>query len=605
MTVRVDGITALRASAGAWGTALQWVGLPWLIVTGIVNERPWEVAAISSAVLALAVTLVYGARERLGTVLPYAVALGAVAQVSLLVMVAAGPWQIDYHMIYFAALATLVAFCDWRVVLVGALATAVHHAIITVAMPWAVFPDGTDLWRALFHAAIVTLEVSVLMIITHQLARAFRTSQDAADQAAVTAAEAEDWASRCQDREETSRRQQDGMEHMIERFNRSVVGVLTDLVASAQGLNSTAQTMTKTAQDTRARSGTVAETTAQASENVQTVASAAEELTASLAQARARVDDAAQIARAASAQSTASNAKIGELHSAAQAIGDVVTLIHGIAEQTNLLALNATIEAARAGEAGKGFAVVASEVKSLATQTAEATQKIDDQIATIRSVIADAVSTIQDVARTIDEINTLSAEVNHMVSQQSDATNEIARNVQHAADGTGVVFASMDEVRISADETGAAAVSVENAATHIVTHSESLRQEVSSFLEAVREAGRHRLFDPAIVDLDAELCWPDRTVAGRVVTLSALEAEFTGAPAAGLHEAASLRINGIDLALPCTVHQQTGHTVQLRFDLRPNHLNALIAFTKRWRAQRKTGAPESTPAAPFAQSAAG
>src|SRR3546814_1789206 len=75
---------------------------------------------------------------------------------------------------------------------------------------------------------------------------------------------------------------------------------------------------------------------------------------------------------------------------AAQRIGEVVNLISDIAEQTNLLALNATIEAARAGEAGKGFAVVASEVKNLATQTAKATGEIGQQIGDMKQATGEA-----------------------------------------------------------------------------------------------------------------------------------------------------------------------------------------------------------------------
>ncbi|MEJ2376730.1 MAG: methyl-accepting chemotaxis protein, partial [Pseudolabrys sp.] len=79
----------------------------------------------------------------------------------------------------------------------------------------------------------------------------------------------------------------------------------------------------------------------------------------------------------------ASRAAIEALTKAANQIGDIVTVINQIAEKTNLLALNATIEAARAGEAGRGFSVVASEVKTLATQTGKSTEQIGAKIAEI------------------------------------------------------------------------------------------------------------------------------------------------------------------------------------------------------------------------------
>ena len=84
-------------------------------------------------------------------------------------------------------------------------------------------------------------------------------------------------------------------------------------------------------------------------------------------------------------QAYQTNARVVELSNAAARIGDVVELITTIAAQTNLLALNATIEAARAGEAGRGFAVVAAEVKTLANQTAKATDEIGEQIAGIQT----------------------------------------------------------------------------------------------------------------------------------------------------------------------------------------------------------------------------
>src|SRR3546814_3320408 len=104
-------------------------------------------------------------------------------------------------------------------------------------------------------------------------------------------------------------------------------------------------------------------------------------------------------------QARTTKGEVEALFDAAQRIGAVVNMIQDIAEQTNLLALNATIEAARAGEAGKGFAVVASEGKSLATQTAKATEEISQQIGDIQSSTGSAVQAIAQITATIEEVH--------------------------------------------------------------------------------------------------------------------------------------------------------------------------------------------------------
>src|SRR5205807_3727615 len=131
-----------------------------------------------------------------------------------------------------------------------------------------------------------------------------------------------------------------------------------------------------------------------ASANVQSVASATEEMTSSVNEISRQVQESSRIASEAVKQAQQTDGRINALSQAAGRIGDVVKLITAIAEQTNLLALNATIEAARAGEAGRGFAVVASEVKALASQTAKATEEISTQIGAMQSATNESVGAI-------------------------------------------------------------------------------------------------------------------------------------------------------------------------------------------------------------------
>ena len=178
--------------------------------------------------------------------------------------------------------------------------------------------------------------------------------------------------------------------------------------------------------------------------------------------------------------------RVDTLRETATKIGDVVRLISDIAEQTNLLALNATIEAARAGEAGKGFAVVASEVKSLATQTASATEEIGSQINEMQLATTSAVTAVEEISATVKQINEISTAIAAAVEEQSAATNEISRNAAEASTGTEEVSRNIEQVNELAAETGVAASSVLTASDELAVQAKTLRQEVDNFLKEVR-----------------------------------------------------------------------------------------------------------------------
>ena len=274
----------------------------------------------------------------------------------------------------------------------------------------------------------------------------------------------------------------------VEDFRTKIGGIIEQVLNSSGKFEKDAQQLSVTAHSTAEMSGQSASVSRQASEHVRTAAAASNELSQSIVEISRRVQESNGVAAEAVKQANATDQRMAELSAAGDRIGDVVKLITSIAEQTNLLALNATIEAARAGDAGRGFAVVAQEVKTLAGQTAKATDEISAHIVNMQRATGESVSANKAIGLTIERISEITTSISSAVEQQGAATQSIAKGVEAAASGTLDVADNIERVAKGAGETGTTSGHMLKSAQALSEVSIHLKDEVEKFLDSVRAA---------------------------------------------------------------------------------------------------------------------
>ncbi|MTI09140.1 cache domain-containing protein [Curvivirga aplysinae] len=301
-----------------------------------------------------------------------------------------------------------------------------------------------------------------------------------------------------QERAEAERSRAASLLSMANTIEEETKQVVAQVAERSEGMKDDTDKMYDSASKVDVNAQSVAAAAEESLRSAETVAAASEELSASIREIQRQVISQNEIASRSANEAIEVSEMVQQLNRGSQEIEEVVSLIMNIANQTNLLALNATIEAARAGEAGKGFAVVANEVKSLANQTASATEDITKRIGQMQHDTNACVKAMSNITGTVHELSDTASTIASAIDQQSSATQEISHSVNESTRASQEVADRITDVSHEAHSSSALAQEVNGVASSVLEDVERLRRSLIQIVRSTtkdverRKSGRRK-----------------------------------------------------------------------------------------------------------------